>query len=247
MEGCKLTKDIIYVTSNERATNYKWEKTVDKLNPNVQIVSIDDIQEMGVDIFDGKLPVLDTILVKHPFVPNKYIPIDRAEDAITKTKLNCLGIIVRLLGAKEYETKFMTEETGTCSIGAGGEIKYMFSGAQSNVSINESDSMTGKYYRHETFKGEFTEDTYKQAVVEAKRYGLYDDEDIIYLLKNRDPQFVNQIISQCVKFELTKELNNQLDIAFSLKVSNIFNLSANYNQIISKRKKIIIETKILFE
>jgi hypothetical protein len=73
MENCKLTRDIIYVTSEERATNYMWEKTANKLNPNVQIVSLDDIYEMGVDIFDGKkVPVLDTILIKHPFIPNKY-------------------------------------------------------------------------------------------------------------------------------------------------------------------------------
>lgn len=248
MENSKLTKDIIYVTSEERAYNYKWEKTANKLNPNVQIVSVDDIYEMGVNIFDGKkVPVLDTILIKHPFIPNKYIPLETTEDVITKAKFRSLGIIAHYLGAKEYETTFAITESKERIINANGELDYKLLNAASSVRIKENDSMTGKYYRHETFRGEFSMASYNQAVLEAKQSGLYDDDDINYLLKTRDPKFGNQITSQHVRFNLTKELNSQLDIAFSLKVSSIFKLSANYNQIVSNKQDILIETKLIFE
>lgn len=247
MEDCKLTGNIIYVTSKERAINYKWEKYADKLSPEVQIVSVNDIQQMDIDIFDDrKLPIINKILVKHPFIPNKYISLDRTEDALTKTKLNCLSSIVRHLGVREYETTYATEETKEVTINANGEIGYNLLNVESKVSINEKDSRTGKYYRHETFKGDFSKKSYKQAVLEAKQYGLYNDEDIYSLIKNRDPKFLNQLTSQHIRIELTRELDEQLDIAFSLKVSNLFKINANYDQIISKRKKIIIETKLLF-
>ncbi len=246
MDNCGLTKDILYVTTRERSNNYKWEKNADNLDPNVQIVSIDDIQKMDIDIFDRKYPVLDTILVKHPFIPNKYIPLDRTEDALTKTKLNCLGIIAGLLGVKEYETEFVTEEIKEVSINISGELDYKTVKSKTDVEIKKDDAITGKYYRHETFKGEFNEAGYNKAVSEAKKYGLYNDEDIQYLIKNRDPQSPNPLISQKVKFELTKELNDKLDFAFSLKAVSIFKLRANYNQIITQRKSIAISTNLIF-
>ena len=227
-------------------SNYNWEKNADKLDPNVQIVSYDNVRLMDIDIFDGKFPMLDSILVKHPFIPNKYIPLDMTEDALTKTKLNCLGIIARLLGVKEYETEFITEETKEVSIDASGKIDVKIVDSQSKINIKKDDTKVGKYYRHETFKGEFNAEGYEQAIIEAKRYGLYNDEDIFYLIKNRDPRFLNPMTSQTVKFELAKELNNKLDIAFSLKVASIFKLKADYNQIITHRKRIVIGTKLIF-
>ena len=162
-------------------------------------------------------------------------------------KFKSLGIIAHYLGAKEYETTFAITESKERIINANGELDYKLINAASSVRIKENDSMTGKYYRHETFRGEFSMASYNQAVLEAKQNGLYDDDDINYLLKTRNPKFGNQLTSQHVRFNLTKELNSQLDIAFSLKVSSIFKLSANYNQIVSKKQDILIETKLIFE
>ena len=77
MEDVKeLSGEIIYVTTPERAINYKWEKNSNKLSREIQIVSIEDIQNTDMDVFDNKRILLNTLLVKHPFIPNKYIEIE---------------------------------------------------------------------------------------------------------------------------------------------------------------------------
>jgi hypothetical protein len=247
MEDVKeLSGEIIYVTTPERAINYKWEKNFNKLSPEIQVVSIEDIQNIGRDVFDNKRILLNTLLVKHPFIPNKYIEIDRTEEAITKSKLNCLGIILRYLGVSEYETTFALENNATVTIDANGNASYKFVEGGLKTKKISTDNETRKYYRHEAFSGEFSIDNYEKAVDMAKKFGLYGDEDIYYLLQNRNPQDLNLLKSQEVKIELTRELNSSLDVAFNLSVSGIFKLNANYNETISKRKKITIETKLIF-
>ena len=84
------------------------------------------------------------------------------------------------------------------------------------------------------------------AVDKAKEYGLYYDDEVQLLLETRNPRYGNRQTSSHIKFELTRELNSSLDIAFNLKVANVFGLNANYNQLLIERKKIEIETKIVF-
>ena len=246
MEDVKeLSGEIIYVTTPERAINYKWEKNFNKLSPEIQVVSIEDIQNIGRDVFDNKRILLNTILVKHPFIPNKYIEIDRTEDAITKSKLNCLGIILRYLGVSEYETTIAMENNASVECDRNGNASYKFveGGLKSKKICSENE--TFKYYRHEQFPGEYSEDNYKKAVDLAKKFGLYVDEDIYYLLLNRNND-KNQLKSQVIEIELTRELNSSLDVAFNLSVSGIFKLNAAYNETINKRKKISIKTNLKF-
>ena len=247
MEDVKeLSGEIIYVTTPERAINYKWEKNFNKLSPEIQVVSIEDIQNIGRDVFDNKRILLNTLLVKHPFIPNKYIEIDRTEEAITKSKLNCLGMILRYLGVSEYETTCVSEIYSNVERDANGNASYKFVEAGLNTKTIRTDNETRKYYRHEFYPGEYSIDSWRKAVDLAKQFGLYSDEDIYYLLQNRDPKDLNLLKSQEVKIELTRELNKSLDVAFNLSVSGIFKLNANYDEIIKKRKKIVIESKLIF-
>lgn len=247
MENSKqLTGEVIYVTSKERSINYKWDKNYSWLHPGVQIVAIDDIQQMDIGIFDGKRILMDTILAKHPFIPNKYIDINASEDTITKSKLLCLGIIAKNLGVRELETTYASEELQEATYDASGNISYKIVQAEAKTKICELDKATGKYWRQESYTGGFSQETYEKALKSANEFGLYRDEDIFYLLKQRDPNDKNLMTSQNVKIELTRELNSQLEIAFTLKASSIFDLKANYSETISKKKIITIETKLIF-
>ena len=242
----ELKGEVVYVTTPEKAINYQWEKGSGKLRPGLEIVSIDDINKMDCDIFIGNRVMEGSLLTKHPFMPNKYIDIKKSEDIIIKSKLNCLGIIARFLGAKEYETLYAEEVTKEALINASGEMEHKLVKVEARRKVSERDNATGKYYRHETFAGEFTEENYYHAIEEAKRFGLYSDLDINYLLEVRNPKYPNQQTSQHVKIELTKELGDKLDIAFSLNVAGIFKLNADYNKVVSERKKVLLETSIKF-
>lgn len=245
MESLKeLTGEIIYVTTPEKAINYKWRENNEMLSPDIQVLSIDDIKSYDRDIVDARVRV-GMVLAKHPF-RNKYIEIDRTEDAITKEKLNCIGVIAFLLGAKKYETLYGTEEVQDVKIGADGQANYKFVDVGTKFNIQKSDIKTGKYYATNTFSGFFSEENYYQAIEKAKEYRLYYDEDVAFLLETRNPLYGNQLTSRMVKVELTRELNTSLDIAFSLKAAGVFSLNATYNQVVSQRKKIVIETNFEF-
>lgn len=247
MSNSKLTGDVLYVTSKERSINYKWEDNCSKLNSRVQVVSIDDVNPQ-IDLYNqGGAVMMDTILVKHPFIPEKYIDVNAAEDALTKTKLDCLGIISNLLGVKEYETTFAIEEDSKREVDANGNMTIKAVESNVQVKIQEGDSRSGKYYRHEKFNSKLSAESYSKAIQEAKKFGLCNDESINYLIMNRNPKMPNNMLTeQNVKVELYRELNSLLDIAFSLKVSKIFNLTASYSEKISHRKKITIETSLIF-
>lgn len=246
MEDIKeLTGDVIYVTTPEKSVNYKWRDNYEKLSPEIQVVSIDDIKNLDREVVDAKVR-LGTILMKHPFM-EKYIEIDQLEDEITKEKLNCLGLIAFHLGAREYENLFAFEEAQEAKIGADGQANYKFVDVGTKFNIQKSDVKTGKYWSQSTFEGNLlTEDSYALAVNKAKEYGLYYDKEVKFLLETRNPCYGNRLTSRKVKFELTRELNSLLDIAFNLKVASVFSLNANYNRVISERKKIVIETNFVF-
>ena len=246
MEDLKeLTGEVIYVTTPEKSINYKWTDNSEKLSPDIQVVSIEDVKKLDRDIVDAKVR-LGTILTRHPF-KEKYIEIEKLEDAITKEKLKCLGLIAFHLGAKEYENLFAFEDTQEAKVGADGQANYKFVETGFKVDIHEKDVKTGKYWSHRTFEGcILTEESYAIAVDKAKEYGLYYDDEVQLLLETRNPRYGNRQTSSHIEFELTRELNSSLDIAFNLKVANVFGLNANYNQLLIERKKIEIETKIVF-
>ena len=51
MENHKLGAAILQISTEERAVNYQWEKDADKLDKNISIICMDDIQKMR--IMDG--------------------------------------------------------------------------------------------------------------------------------------------------------------------------------------------------
>jgi hypothetical protein len=242
-------KDVLYVTSNERAINYKWEDDCNKLDRGLQVVSIDDIMNEDIVFFNKRKNdiQLDSIFIRHPLMPNTYVDINSAEDVFMKIKLDCLGHIANLLGAKEYETTYLIEEKGERKVDVNGNMAISKVSAEVSVEIDKNSERTRKYYRHEKFNSILTEESYALAELKAKEYNMDNGVDIRYLINNRNPKLPNnQLTSQIVKMELYDELNSKMDIAFSLKVANIFKLRGEYSEAMSSRKKVVIETKLIF-
>ena len=241
-------KEVLFVTSNERAINYRWEDDYNKLNSGLQVVSIDDIMHDDIVFLNKRKNdiQLESIFIRHPLMPNTYIDINSAEDVFMKIKLDCLGHIANLLGAKEYETIYLIEEKGERKVDVNGDMTISKVSADVTVKIDENSERTRKYYRHEKFNSILTEESYALAKLKAKECNM-DSGDIWYLIANRNPKLPNNLLtSQTVKMELYDELNSKMDIAFSLKVANIFKLRGEYSEAMSSRKKVAIETKLIF-
>ena len=227
MENNKLETAILQISTEERAVNYQWEKDADKLDKRISIVSMDDIKKMKDSgwSFEPDISFLceGMTLALHPFIDKRYIDINIAEDELFKDKFNCLGRVVKLLGAKSFEAKAVLIEANTRIIDATGSTNYKLIKADASYKKSEEEKYAKTYSRKESFSGEFTQKGYDKAKQLIKQYKLYD------------------------KVELTRELNSLTECAFSLNIlKGVFTLNANVKQTISTQKEIIIETKLIF-
>lgn len=248
MENNKLGAGILQISTEERAVNYRWEKDADKLDKNISIVCMDDIQNLVNDgwTFKTKMPIREGMtLALHPFISKCYIDINIAEDELFKDKFNCLGRVVKLLGAKSFEAKAAFLEAKTRIIDATGNINYKLIKADASYKKSEEEKYAKTYSRKEIFSGEFTRQGYENAKQLIKQYKL--EEDLNYIVEQRNPDDGNTFSEQNIAVDLSEELNSLTECAFSLNVlKGVFTLNANVKQTISTQKKIIVETKIIF-
>ena len=249
MENNKLEAAILQISTEERAVNYQWEKDADKLDKRISIVSMDDIKKMNDSgwTFKPDMPFLceGMTLALHPFIPKCYIDINIAEDKLFKDKFNCLGRVVKLLGAKSFEAKTVLIEANTRIIDTTGSTNYKLIEADASYKKSEEEKYAKTYSRKEIFSGEFTRQGYEKAKQLIKQYRL--EEDLNYIVEQRNPDDSNTFSGQDIAVYLSKELNNLTECAFSLNVlKGVFTLNANVKQTISTQKEIIIETKLKF-
>lgn len=247
MENNKLGASILQISTKERTVNYRWEKDADKLDKNISIVCMDDIQNLVNDgwIFKTKMPIREGMtLALHPFISKCYIDINIAEDELFKDKFNCLGRVVKLLGVKSFEAKAVFREAKIRDIDATGSINYKAIKADLSYKKSEEKKYAKKYSRKETFSGEFTRQGYEDAKRLIKQYSL---ENLNYIIDQRNPDEDNTLIEQNITVDLSEELNRLTEWAFSLNVlKGVFTLDANVKQTMSIQKEIIVETKLVF-
>jgi hypothetical protein len=68
-----------------------------------------------------------------------------------------------------------------------------------------------------------------------------------YLLEQRNPNFTNSLYSQKIRTELSKEMNDITECAFSLSILNgCIAIGGNLKETLSTQKKVILETELIF-
>lgn len=250
MENNKLNAAILQISTEERATNYHWEKNADKLDKNIAVVCMDGIQKLVNDgwKFKTKMPIHEGMtLALHPFISKCYIDINRAENELFKDKLNCMGKVARLLGVKSFEAKAVFIEAKTRTMDASGNIEYKNFKAGAAYKKAEEENYAKIYSRKEKFSGEFTREGYENAKKLIKQFNLDNLDDLDYIIEQRNPDDNNVLSDQEVKVDLSEELNSRTECAFSLNIlKGVFNLNANVIQTISTQKNVILETKLVF-
>lgn len=252
MDDLKLYGDVVYITEEEQSINWKWEKGYNKISRGMQIISENDFRTiLDKDVYSVDCVEhieVGTTFMKHPFLKNRYLDINNAECTLFKDKLNCMANISKHLGVTRFEAKAVFLEEGKRELDCSGEMKCKYVDISTKYKEQQDSNYSKTYSREENFSGnELTVDTHRIALELAKVYGLDRDSDIDYLLKQRDPNHNNRLISQKIKLELSRELNTYLDCAFSLTVlGGIFSLSANFKEITSKKKRVILETSLIF-
>ena len=247
MENSLLTKPVIMLETEEHSVNYKWHGN--KVNPNVQVLSIDEFSNW---LKDGNHDTLvprhcqrGDVLVEHPYRKGSYIRIDEIEDMFFKAKGFIVSDIARLLGCKEFDWNIEVGSVHERVTSAEGEVTYKavaeFKGEMKHTYEEEVKS---KLSLNQTMSGGITQDSYERAKEKAEEYNLWGDDQIRSLIEGRNPN-EQQITSRTIRVELSKETNDAMDIAFSINVLP-FHGNFKYKEVVKYKKQVILVCSMKF-
>lgn len=246
----QLKKDVVFLAEDELARSYEWYLDIDKLSPEVQIVSLDDLpvlREQGIELLS---PTLATgcVLIKNPFRDHEYIDINESEEKIIREKIGAISKIAQQLGAKhihghvEYLSEQKLEKT------ADGGIKYKAVELDSSYKKEQQDLYQQQFDLDRGFKKvDCTETTYAEANKLLKEYHLDKDTEVRDLVEMCKPEIQNELVHQTVRMSVSRELNVNKDFAATLTVMGpVFSIGATTHDSISTKKSVVFECEIDF-
>ena len=96
-------------------------------------------------------------------------------------------------------------------------------------------------------KNDYGMDDYNKAIQTARRYNLYDESDIYTLISKRNPEDNFLTKSLTISIDLSKEVNNLFDSAFSLNIlKNVFSLKTDFIETLKYKKTIKVVMELQF-
>ncbi len=250
MEKSKL-KDIILVTSDEKALSYKWEDNA-KLLKDIQVVSQEyELTPLREEItFVGYVSNKEQVFVRNPLNVLEYIEITRAEEHIFKSKIKFYKRIAYLLGAKSFSAESEFIEEKKLSIGADLNVAYKVVKIDGSFKKEQTEKFNATYELDSQFEPKLDFDrhrAFEEANQLVKELNFYHEIDIVGLIENNNPNDQNREKSQIVKLQLSSELNDLLEISFNINAMGaVFGLGANFKTTTESLKKIILKTEIVF-
>jgi hypothetical protein len=248
--GSEKLKEVILLTSDEKARSYKWEDNANALR-GIQVISKEnDLDKFKHITFLGFKDDLEQVFVKDPFYPKVYVEINKAEKRIFDNKIKFYKKIALLLGAKSFnaDAEFIDESKAT--IDANGKISYKLVQVDASLSKQESSRFKKKYALKSVLTPIENFDRYRgfeDAKALIKLHNLENETSIVGLIENNDPYLQSRETKQTVKLELTSELNDLLEMSFNINaLGGVFALGANFKKTTETMKTIILQTEIEF-
>ena len=246
----QLKKDVVFLAEDELARSYEWYLDSDKLSPEVQIVSLDDLpmlQEQGIVLPSSHLTA-GSVLIKNPFRDHEYFDINESEERIIREKIGAMSKIAQQLGANHISghVEFLNEQKLEKT--ASGEIKYKAAELEMSYKKEQQDLYREQFVLDRGFKKVNCNDrTYAEAQRLLKEFHLDRDTEVRDLVEMCKPEIQNGLVHQTVRMSLSRELNVNKDFAASLTVMGpVFNVGATTHDSISTKKSIIFECEIDF-
>lgn len=250
MEKTKL-KEVLLVTSDEKALSYKWDQKSKNLN-DVQVISeAYELEDLKNDLkFIGLKNDKEQVFIKDPFYDNTYVEISKAEERIFKNKIKNYKRIAYLLGAKSFsakaefieEKKFITEIDGSIKFKVV-KIEGEFKEEQTNK-FNSTYQLNSEFEPDPNFNRQRAFDEAKYLV---NSLNFENEIDMVGLIENNDPADQNREKRQHLKLMLTSELNDLMEMSFNINaMAGTFNLGGSFKSTTESVKKIILDTEIIF-
>lgn len=245
----EIKGDVIYITTEERAKNWMWEKDKEKVDKRVQFVSVEDIELIRKN---GEIRVpekcyKDVVLIKHPYQADQYIDLTEVEK-LRNQKYVKICEIAQLLGASAIQVKCADKTEEKREFHASGEIGFKEISAKTKVTDKRELKQMCNLEISNEYQGneKVSLESYNQAKQKAKEYNLDEDDGVKTLLDGRKPDG-NLMTSMRITCDLTKAENSALDIACSIDaIPKAFSFSSQYKSIIEKKVTISLEMTVTF-
>lgn len=241
---------VLHLVSDELARTWNWEPNSEKVDSNVKIISIDKIDSYleGKSISLPNYINVGDVLVRHPFEPNTYVSVEKASHTIRTSKFFKVSEIAQILGAVKYNIEAAWEEISERRWDVNGSISYDV--VKPTFSIHNEKIMiqTMGLSISDEYDGiaAISDNSQKKAEEISKNYGLWEDESIRALIRQRNPNESNRLKGRSYMLDMSSETNELLDAAFSLTImEGIFNLNTSIKRAVKVQEKITL--KISFE
>ncbi len=246
----ELNASVLYIASDELAYNYSWEKESDYLKSGLKVISIDEIEtckERGY-IFDINSSIEEgMMLTAHPFKPRTYIDMNRTEYDLIREKMGCISKVAQKIGATKISGHAILTDRNTLFVNSFVEGKFKAVEAKISYSEEDKEEYSKTYHIERTFNGHYDKTSYSDAQKLIRQYGLMRDPEVNDLVELRNPSESNEIISQNVKMEASREINSLKEIAFSINaMQGLFNLGGNLQKTISTLSTVVLSLDIEF-
>lgn len=251
MDTLELQKDIIWIDTDEKSIRYRWDDNAGKLNRNIQVVSIEDfdiLREKRNYLLPRYIEV-GTGLIRHPYNPDKYIKIQETEAIVYNEKMLYVSDIVRHLGCKKFKWHLEIIEISERNSSFDMNGTYNVASADINIKRKEEDKYSNLIKMEESYesKADYNIDDYNKAIDKAKKYNLYEESDIYTLISKRNPKDNYLTKTLTISIDLSKEVNNLFDSAFSLNALNkVFSINADFMATLKYKKTIKVIMELQF-
>ena len=251
MDANELKGEVLHIVSPEKSVNYKWEDNINRIPSGLQIISIDDYNSLPDIIKKSRFGVRniseDAVLILEPYT-RQYISATDAEQVFFDRKFDALSKIASLLGASKVSRKVESLQEEKRVLTAEGDISYRVVEISTNMKKENFERYRNRYEKIREYScPSLTNEGYKEALRICEETGLIYDQDFKSLLDQRNPNHPNPMKKETYHIELSKELNESLEVAFHLNIlKGVFTLNAGIQESISSSKRLVIETVMEF-
>ena len=248
MELSDLNKPVVRIDTPENAYGWDIKPNAGKISPNIQILSIDEYKDIEASkkyMLPSRVAVGD-IIVEHPFHPNQFVKIQDIELTYYQDWMELMSDIARLLGCIKFtwsvELKDRQDRTLDANLNVGAAAYGSLNASAKTKYENELktrlqvDSIF-KPSKKLSQKGIIAD--YEKAKMRVQEYGLENDMQLRSLINSRSPEDQYRQSHKRVELEVSRDINDYGDYAFSLNVlGDVFSMSADLQEAVSKRKNV---------
>jgi hypothetical protein len=250
MGNSKINETVILFEDDERSLNYKFEPFAKQLkSTRVLSVEYDKDDFLQFELI-GTKPEIGSVYYKHPYKNDTYVNSNLTDFYFMNEKLELIGHLVKLLGAKSFEASVSIEDIEKMKISTEGKITYKVVKLDVSSKKEETQKLVSKLKLKREFEQDASFDkrvSYKEALDYIQKYNLSSESSINGLIESRNPDVGNQNKHQELSTELTSEYNSILDFAAGLSVmGDVFNLNFAYNKQFESKKKVNLSMEVNF-